>query len=205
MKVQLIKSWQQISLQQFIELTNIQENEKDAGERSRKIIECVYGIDPLTIPYTDYLTMAHGLNEFFDKPIAEHKVSSNGEYVINGTTYLLDITPASFSTAQYIDFTNYSNSGSYIDMLSVVLIPQGHQYNDGYDMGKAKEDIGALPVSEAMGIVNFFATWSRASIKTILRFLTSRKMTKGMEKEKRKALREEIRRLSHAMASFRLS
>lgn len=202
MKRDIINSWKQLSLQQFADLMSIQAGETDAEERSRKIIMCLYGVDPLEIPYTEYLAMVHGLNSFFDEPITSEKVSANAEYKINGMVYVLDIAPANFTTAQYIDFTNYSKRESYVDMLSVVLIPQGHQYNDGYDMAKVKDDLGAMPVTEAVGIVHFFATWSKASIKTILRFLTSRKMTKGMETEKRKALKGEVRRLSRIMASF---
>ena len=202
MKRDIINSWKQLSLQQFIDLMSIQAGEKDAEERSRKIIMCMYGVDPLEIPYTEYLAMVHGINEFFDKPITKYKVAGNAKYKINGTVYTLDIAPASFTTAQYIDFTNFNRQQELAGMLSVVLIPEGHQYNDGYNMAKVKEDIGDMPVDEALGIVNFFGKWSKRYTKTILRFLTSRKITRRMGKEKKKEMKEEVRRLSRIMASF---
>lgn len=207
MKKTIIKSWNQISLQQFMTITEMQIAEPDAEKYTRKVIEYLYDIDPLQIPYTDYLTMIRGLNEFFSKPITELKISKNGEYIINDTCYILDINPASFTTAQYIDFTTFAKDGkfNYIDMLSAVLIPKGHIYNDGYDMDKTKSDLGSMPVDSALGIVGFFLKWSKASIKTILRFLTSKKRMKKVDRAKRKALQKEITRLCRVMESFHLS
>lgn len=207
MKKTIIKSWNQITLQQFMTITEMQIAEPDAEKYTRKVIEYLYDIDPLQIPYTDYLTMIRGLNEFFSKPITELKISKNGEYIINDTCYILDINPASFTTAQYIDFTTFAKDGkfNYIDMLSAVLIPKGHIYNDGYDMDKTKSDLGSMPVDSALGIVGFFLKWSKASIKTILRFLTSKKRMKKVDRAKWKALQKEITRLCRVMESFHLS
>lgn len=198
--MKIINSWRQVTLSQFTEILKLQSENQDAAKFTQKVIEHLYGIDPLTIPYTEYLSMIKGLNEFFDKPIAEQKITSNGCYTINGTTYRLDINPQSFTTAQYIDFTNFAKEPSrYADMLSVVLIPDGHLYNDGYDMEKTKADIGAMPVDNVLGIVSFFQEWSKASIKTILRFLTKQMKSKKTSRKTMRKLKQEINRLSQCM------
>lgn len=199
----IIKSWQQISLRQFSDLLEMQEKEQDAKEYTRKAVEYLYGIDPMQIPYQVYIAMIAGMNQFFDKPLSEQKITRNGTYKLNGTTYVLDLRPDCFTTAQYMDFTAFGKEkGKTVDMLSAVLIPEGHKYNDGYDMEKAKQDIADMPAPDALGIINFFVSWSKASIDTILRFLTSRKVMKGMERTARRKLVKEVKRLSQAMASF---
>lgn len=197
----IIKDWKQVTLQQFVAMIEIQSHETDPTAAMQKIVELLYRIDPMMMPYTDYLTIVRALNGFFDKPVGAMRVTKNGEYILNGTTYVLSINPAAFSTAQYIDFTNYAKNGKigYVDMLSAVLIPAGHIYNDGYDMDKAKADIGSMPVDSALGIVNFFSRWSKASIATILRFLTSKRMLKKVDKAKRMEIKKEINRLSQSM------
>lgn len=203
--MKIINSWRQITLSQFTEILKLQSENQDAEQFTQRVIEYLYDVDPMAIPYTDYLSMIRGLNEFFDKPISEQKISHNGCYTINGTTYVLDIKPQSFTTAQYIDFTTFAKEpGKYVDLLSVVLIPEGYAYNDGYDMDKTKEDIGAMPVDNVLGIVSFFHQWSRASIKTILRFLTKQMRMRNQNRKTVRKLKKEINRLSQCMESFHL-
>jgi Fe-S-cluster formation regulator IscX/YfhJ len=203
--MKIINSWRQITLSQFTEILKLQSENQDAEQFTQRVIEYLYDVDPMAIPYTDYLSMIRGLNEFLDKPISEQKISHNGCYTINGTTYVLDIKPQSFTTAQYIDFTSFAKEpGKYVDLLSVVLIPEGHAYNDGYDMDKTKEDIGAMPVDNVLGIVSFFHQWSRASIKTILRFLTKQMRMRNQNRKTVRKLKREINRLSQCMESFHL-
>ena len=207
MDIKIIKDWKQVTLQQFVAMVEIQGNETDPTKAMEKVTMYLYGIDPMKMPYTDYLAIIRGLNSLFEKPLSEQKITKNGEYILNGTAYVLNINPAAFTTAQYIDFTNFAKNGriGYVDMLSAVLIPAGHIYNDGYDMDKTKTDIGSMPADLALGIVNFFLKWSKASIATILRFLTSRKRMKKVNKEKQKALRAEIKRLCQLLESSHLS
>ena len=202
MKLQIINSWEDLTLQQFVDLAGLQSKYKDQ-DLSKKVIEYLYGVDPEKIPIVEYMAYVNGLNEFIAENIPEAKLSPNATYSINGTTYRLDLNPASFSTAQYIDFVNYSKENRTIDILSVVLIPDGHTYNDGYDLEKAKADIAALPVTSAIGIVNFFVAWSKRSIKTSLRFLTFRiRRTKGVSRTTKKDLRRRLEDLYKVLGSF---
>lgn len=206
MERKIINDWRQVSLRQFMEMAAMQNEEPNAEKFTEKVVGYLYGIDPMQIPYTEYLAMIAGLNNFFGKSIAEQKVSRNCEYIINGTKYVLDITPSNFTTAQYMDFTTFAKDGQrYVDMLSTVLIPDGHKYNDGYDMERTKEDVASMPVADAMGIINFFANWSKRYIATTLHFLTSLRVTKRMSKEQRRALKEKVKALSRLTASFPLS
>jgi hypothetical protein len=203
MKAQIINSWEDISLNQFIEITKLQSETTDSEKFTNEVLRYLYDEEPQQIPYTLYLAQINGLNQFFNKPVSQMKVSKSATYNINGTIYELDVTPNNFTTAQYIDFTTFSKEASnLVNTLTTVLIPQGHKYNDGYDVEKVRQDIGSMPCSHALGIVNFFVDWSRRSIVTILRFLTARIRRMKTNKEKTKQLRNQIKTLSQLLESF---
>ena len=118
----------------------------------------------------------------------------------------MDITPADFSVAQYTDLTNYLKDGkaSLIDLLAVVVIPDGHLYQDGYDMRQVRSDVGDLPLTAGFAVVGFFGRWSKSYMDTFLRSLT-RPLLKGktgkMHPELVKKLAAEVAEFSRLMAS----
>lgn len=203
MKAQIINSWDDISLNQFIELTRLQSEFTDSEKFANEVLVYLYDEDPQQIPYTLYLAQINGLNQFFNKPISRLKVSKDATYNINGTTYQLDISPNNFTTAQYIDFTNFAKDATnLVNTLTTVLIPQGHKYNDGYDVEKVRQDIGSMPCSHALGIVGFFVNWSKRSIRTFLHFLTHRIRRTKKNKEQINQLKREVNRLYKSLESF---
>lgn len=203
MKAQIINSWEDVTLSQFLHIIKLQQETSDSQEFANQVLNYLYDEDPMQIPYNLYVAQINGLNQFFDKPVSKMKISKNCTYNINGTVYELDITPNNFTTAQYLDFVTFSKDASQlVNTLTTVLIPQGHKYNDGYSMEQARQDIGGMPCSHALAITNFFATWSKRSILTILRFLTSRIRRTKKNKEKVKELKKELETLSNLLESF---
>ena len=101
---------------------------------------------------------------------------------------------------------NYMKEGaSLTDILSVVIVPEGRAYNDGYDMAKAKADIGSLPCTAGFAVVGFFGRWSKASIRTFLRFLTKtlrKGETKKIDPKLMEKLEKEVETLCNLLASF---
>jgi len=195
----IIDSWSQITVGQFEEMCRLQDEHPD--DNAKYIVEMLYGIDDAyQIPLPEFSAMVAGLRAFSSKPINGEKLAPSATYTIDGRVYEVDITPSAFSTGQYIDLTNHIKSGASLsEVLSVVIVPDGHLYNDGYDMEAAKADINKLPVTAAFAVLNFFGKWSTASIRTFLRCLTSQ-MKKGkkiapaeiekLEKEMRELLKE---------------
>ena len=57
-------------------------------------------------------------------------------------------------------------------MLSIFLIPQGHKYNDGYDMDEVMDDLLCLSIPDALGVCNFFTQRCLKSIERMKMFLT---------------------------------
>lgn len=179
-KNEIIVSWEQITLAQFEEMCRLQQQHPD--EATKRMIEYLYGIDNAeALPLTQYAAMVAGFNQFATTPIATAKLTPAATYTTNGRQYDVDLSPNTFTAGQYIDLTNHIKANAPLsDLLTVVLIPHGHAYNDGYDIATAKADFLTLPVTVAFAIVGFFAKWSAASTTTFLRCLT--KWTKKSRK-----------------------
>lgn len=96
-------------------------------------------------------------------PVKAHK-----KYEVNGRTYVLFKDPSEMTVAQFIDFQQIFREGFDKmpgEMLCIFLVPQGHQYNDGYDKEQQYEDMLDLTVEEALGVCDFFTRRCRQSIE----------------------------------------
>lgn len=152
--------WNDLTLLQYEEL-RLKTYNIPQEQYTNVAIEVLLGIkDPETsIPYTEYLQHVEELN-FLTKAPQKNKLQE--KYTLNGKVYTLDMNLQDFSVVQFQDFTTYTKQrpSSMIDMLSVVLVPEGAKYNDGsYDLEKAKEDIGSMSVCDGEAIINFFFLW----------------------------------------------
>lgn len=162
-------TWNEVTLEQYDALRLKTYNIKE--DRYTDIaIETLLGItDPEhTISYVEYLQHVEELN-FLTKPPKKNKLKE--KYTLNGKVYTLDMNVQDFTANQFLDFNVYSKQkpSSMIDMLSVVLVPEGHKYNDnGYDLNEAKEDIGSMSVCDGESILSFFLRWWERLYRTFL-------------------------------------
>lgn len=204
-EIKAIDSWEQLTVAQFEELCRLQK--EHPADSAKYIIEYLYDIpDAEQLPIIEYSTYVAGLQKFIGEPVLKAKLTPSATYTIHGRLYRVDITPADFSVAQYTDLTNYLKDGkaSLIDLLAVVVIPDGHLYQDGYDMRQVRSDVGDLPLTAGFAVVGFFGRWSKSYMDTILRSLT-RQLMKGktgkMHPELVKKLAAEVAEFSRLMAS----
>ena len=80
-----------------------------------------------------------------------------------------------------------------VELLSVILVPKGHRYNDGYDILDVQQALrDEMYVSEGAVIVGFFLTLCKRSIRDSLNY--SKQEAKGIkDKKKREELLARIR------------
>jgi hypothetical protein len=197
----IIDSWQKVSVAQYGRMVELQK--EHPTDSVYYIIEELYGIDDAqALPLQEFSTLQAALRSFSEDPIAEAKLTGSATYTINGRVYEVDCVPGNFTAGQYVDFTNYVKNGAGLeDILSVVVLPKGHRYNDGYDMQQAREDIGCLPCTVGFAVVRFFALWLKRFTATSLRFLTSKKMRGKMTEERVEEMKSLLRDLQAATAS----
>ena len=199
----IIQDWEQITLEQYEEICRLQEHHPD--DATRHIVEYLYSVDDAeSLPLPQYVAMVAGLRKFADDPIATAKLTPAATYTIEGRQYDVELSPNAFTAGQYIDLTNHiKTTAPLVDVLTVVMAPHGHTYNDGYDMAEVRRDLNTLPVTAAFAVVGFFARWSAASTSTFLRCLTKwTKRTGKVSREQTQQLEEARQQLQRAMEYY---
>lgn len=112
----------------------------------------------LEMPFNEVSSYISAADFLFTPPKAR-KVKRT--YVINGRKYKLLKNEMELLTSQYIDFQAIQADGFDKrpgELMAVMMVPEGHNYNDGYDNEQVIADMYDMPVEEALGIVNFFTT-----------------------------------------------
>lgn len=97
---------------------------------------------------------------------------------------------------QYVDFQTYApDLDKYlVEFLSVILVPKGHRYNDGYDIMEVQKAIREdISVTDGVSIAGFFLAWCRQSILNSLNFSRQEAM-KIPDRGRREEILGKIRR-----------
>lgn len=174
-------------------------------DRTTEIISIVYDLefdDVENMPITEYRKLAQSC-EFLKYPVDNKLKKLYNTLNINGTDYTLFTDIENMKVSQYIDFSNYiKNADEKIpEILSCFLIPEGHTYNDGYDIKKTINDINEyLSVQEVMQLSAFFLLLSQSLIKGIIKTKIG-KLKRLMRKEKNRTIKEEMKRRIEVLES----
>lgn len=151
-------NWKNVTLQQWKQLEEISNKEyEDDILKTADVIRIMTGIEnPMVLTPNEFQKYVKEL-DFLQEQIPETKLCNN--YTINGTKYNFDGNCFSMSMSQLMDWRAFSTTEhiDYASCLSVFLVPEGHKYNDGYDMDKTIEDIDSLPITDVIKIYSFFS------------------------------------------------
>lgn len=114
--------------------------------------------------------------DFLKTPPA--KKIAHSTIVSNGHKYNVTLDLSKLSVAQYFDFSTfmktYQSTSELEDLcavFAVFLIPEGHEYNDGYDIEQVRTDMKTLKVEEALAVTDFFQVLFRQYMRSMLRSL----------------------------------
>lgn len=139
--------WKDVTLRQFLELQKLIDIE-DETDRMVAIAELFLGDEVTSLPIDQFGKKLQELN-FLKEELPTNRLVKS--VTVNDRKYKIDALVGHINTAQYIDFVNHMKDGNqFARVLSVFFIPDGHKYNDGYDMGQVIDDMYDLP----MDIVN---------------------------------------------------
>lgn len=145
-------NWYNVTLSQFKELQTILEVE-DELEKVVALAELVLGDNVTDLPLQEFNEQLRRL-EFLKTEIPTSIPPKKVE--VNGKKYDVTSLLGNITTAQYIDFMNHSKSNDTAKLLSVFVVPEGHKYNDGYDMQEVIKDMNDIPIPVANSITSFF-------------------------------------------------
>lgn len=206
-----MKNWDNLTLREFAEIRMITNNPfYTEDERVLRIAAFVGGIEYdviMNLPLSKAREYVDAVQFLYEKPAP---IKAKNKYQINGKTYTLLKASVEMTTAQYIDYQSIiveDFESHLIDLLSIMLVPQGHNYNDGYDLDEAKSDLETMMVTEALGITDFFLKRYRRLLRRTLLYskagmiMATLKAPKEM-KEEMKTLTMEWDRQTDALLSM---
>lgn len=177
-------TWMDVTLYQFNLLQEVIGIE-DETERVIRLAEVLLGDEVLNLPLKEFNERVKELSFLKDEVPVQNPPKS---IEVNGRKYYMDCLLGNVSTAQYVDFRNHSNvtNPDMAKMLSVFIIPEGHKYNDGYNMIEVIKDINDLPIPVVNSAAFFFGRQLNKFIEifqsSLIRKLKKAKMDKQMEK-----------------------
>ena len=111
------------------------------------------------------------------------------EYKVKDWTLVPVGNVREMTAGQYIDFQSFAKlENNIVEVASVVLVPKGHRYADGYDTLQLQKDIReCMSVSDILGVNAFFLTSLESSMSNTLTFLGWR-----IKRMRRKATEEQM-------------
>lgn len=184
------KTWDDISLKQFNQINDILQ----AYDKYTifNLIDIIYGVDSTNLPLNEALQYNI---DFLKSPI--NKPILKEHYIINGRKYSSNIKLTEVSAGQFLDFQNYSREKdpSFEKLLSVFFIPDGHVYNDGYNIQEVMDDLQDLPIPVVYEAAFFFKTQFQIFVNSFLRYFSKNLKKIPMKKDDRKIIMSLIKQV----------
>lgn len=189
-----------ISIGEYIELQDLLLDNEEGLEQQDLVmqeIQILYGRDPYKMSMPEFKKAVESLN-FMTKEMPKMKVRDN--YFLNGNKYVLHKKLSEFKVAHYVDYEMIMKSQkgieSYPQFLALFLIPDGHEYNDGYNMETAIDDIRKyLSIADAVSLANFFKASSVLFTSLFLRYLKTSTAKTIKDRKQRKIIKNKMRQL----------
>lgn len=195
-------SWNEMTVADYIRLREISKLQMATEDEKNLMVAALIAEKPyqeiLQLPLDKARELMDKTEFLLQQPVPG---KTKRKYELNGRTYRLFKDPSEMTVAQYIDFAAIEKEGfdkMPAEMLAIFLVPDGHQYNDGYDKEQQIEDMLDMPITEALGVCSFFTKRLSKSINLImtalrLRMKWMRITAKKEDREMMKALEIQMR------------
>lgn len=146
MKITIKNSWDSLTWKEYEQLEQILNTDIPADYKTVHVIALLSGLaveEIERIPVNQFNKILPALEFLNTEPETHYH---QFEYTINGREYDFKGKLQEITTAQYIDYRAYINEDQkdIVKLMSVFLIPKGHEYNDGYDMEQVISDINDM-------------------------------------------------------------
>lgn len=188
----IIDNYNRLTLGQYMEIQEISRNESlEDIDKQTRILSVLTGVaeeEILHLPIAEYKELVVKAAFLNPENINYHPIAK--KYILGKFELIPCRDFRKIETCQYIDFQTYApDLDKYlVEFLSVILVPKGHRYNEGYDILEVQKAIREeMSVSDGVSLAGFFLTWCRKSIEDSLN--SSRREAMGIRDKTR---REEI-------------
>lgn len=198
MKLQ-INSYNKLSIRKYNEIMDILNEDISGIEKDIAIIAVLAGVteDEVYKLSPSEVAILQSQLSFLGKPTLTNKKYKS--IILNGTKYNIMKSLDKMSMAQYVDFQNLWE-GDYVkklpEVLSIFIIPDGHEYNEGYDIAQVRNEINEnLDIETATNIAFFLRSRLESLIED--KVLYCRLMLWAMRmRTKDKELKKNLKNLS---------
>lgn len=201
MEYTIPNKWEDITWKKFEEISAISKNESlNDVEKELKLMSTVTGIpinELRSIDAGTYTSLEHTLSFLSKQP---QKTIPSDRIVLNGTKYVVNLYPASYTAAQFLDYKVIA--GMEIDkkiprLIACFMYPDGSKYNDGsYDVEALVNIINDyMSVPEVTSYANFFMIQFRALSGSLLEYSERQlRKSKAIPEQEKKQILESLRR-----------
>lgn len=152
----MIDNYQSLPLGTYMKVNAVLDSQADDIDKQVQIIAILGGLsvdEVLLLPLHDYTAMA-AQTAFLREHCKPTEIAEGWSF--GNLRPVLDFRK--LNTAQYVDFQHYSKDfpRTLPQLLSVMLIPEGKSYNDGYDVLEVQKQVEQIPFPDALGLSAFF-------------------------------------------------
>ncbi len=186
-----LPTWSDMSIKQFVEISEINPDDENAIYCYLAIINDLTLDEIVEKPVKEVVAMTKQL-EFLTKAPKRHAFPKK-TYLIGGREYVACLDPDKMTTAQYIDFQMLDDYSHQIaEMLSVILVPKGKKYGEGYEIADVRKEIyERMKIEDALTLANFYLTLFEVSTR-LTKVLLRRELRKAEKQAPTKEIREKI-------------
>lgn len=177
-----IKSWREISINNYYEICDICDDDSlGEAEKNILVLSILTGMDEQQIYDLPIMEVREAMSKlsFLD----DFKINENVNFKkinICGDKYIVDADLTHFTTAQYIDFqtlwTKQDLRKYYGNILACFIIPKGKKYGQDYDINELAETLrDEIDIMTANEILFFYLKKLVISIKSSIIYLDKMK------------------------------
>ena len=187
----IIDSFDKLKLGTFREIQEVQQQEGvEEIDKHISILSLLTGAseeDILHLPLPEFTELSSKARFLSAEGFRQRQVAK--KYIVGDWELIPVLDYRKLITAQYIDFQSLGGDmdAHMVELLSIILVPKGHRYNEGYDILEVQKAIrDDMSVTDGVTVVGFFLISLDKSIKDMLSYSReeAEKMPEGKEKEK---------------------
>ena len=168
----LKRSWDEVSIDDYHRIRDILDDEAlNETERGMAILSVLCDVDEEAVwelPVEEARALFKQVEWIGN--FSFNKGWSSKVYMVGNVKCDVQVNVSKMSVAQYIDFQTYfkEDMNDIARILSVILVPQGKKYGEGYDMEEFIKLISKyVPITEANAMCFFFIMKSVDTIRTM--------------------------------------
>lgn len=196
-------NWNNVTLKQWTDIEEIFRTEyEDDILKTADVIKVLFGIEePMELTPQEFSKKVDEM-KFLKEQIPDKKLATS--YTLNGTKYNFRGNITECTMGQLMDWRQYSSKTplDYAECLSVFMIPDGHKYNDGYDMEQTISDIGTLPIGDALKVHSFFLAAQVLFTETLTNYFKRQLKKTNLPKAKKEEIMNKVKEIQEINGTF---